>query len=392
MTNLQLHKMRGAVKRIAMIVSLALVGCAGLKLANPLRIDDADWPTFGKSSQRTNATSEIVAPPLALAWEHDITTGMGYGSPIVIDTTVIVSNMRGELYGISANTGKRIGWVTLGEAFHGSPVVDRNVAYVASANAKESVIAFDLLEGKTLWKQEYGDIEVTPLLFNERLYVGNTAGVFFCINKENGELEWKYRLRENTKHKGIRSSATVSGEVIMFGAEDGNIYALGAKYGTEQWSYNTGAPIAASPAVNNDVVFCGNSDGNFVALNVADGKRIWQFSCGASIYATASFANTLVLIGTTGGKLFALNSNDGTKVWSTEFNSVINSSAVVSGSVAYVGTLRKELAAVNIADGAVVWRDTLRGRIKTSPAVAHGKVFVATDDKMVLAFKPIEEK
>jgi outer membrane protein assembly factor BamB len=377
------------MKRIAIIFSLALVGCAGLKLANPLRIDDADWSSFGKTQQRTNATNEIVAPPLALAWEHDITTGMGYGSPIVIDTTVIVTNMRGELYGISANSGKRIGWVTLGESFHGSPVIDRNIAYMASAHARESVVAFDLLEGKTLWKQEYGDIEVTPLLFNARLYFGNTAGVFFCVDKEKGELEWKFRLPENSKRKGIRSSATVSGEFIIFGAEDGSIYALDAKYGTERWSYNTGAPIGASPAVNNDVVFCGNADGNLFALNATDGKLVWKFSCGASIYATPSFTSSAVLIGTTGGNLFGLNYKDGAKVWSTEFNSVINSSAVVSGNVAYVGTLRKELAAVNIANGVIVWRDTLQGRIKTSPAVAHGKLFVATDDKMILAFKPI---
>ncbi|MEK7671744.1 MAG: PQQ-binding-like beta-propeller repeat protein, partial [Bacteroidota bacterium] len=77
---------------------------------------------------------------------------------------------------------------------------------------------------------------------------------------------------------------------------------------------------------------------------------------------------------------------------SKEFNSVINSSAVVSGTIAYVGTLKKELYAVKTDDGSVVWKQTLQGRIKTSPAIARGKVFVATDDKMIMAFKPIESK
>jgi len=378
---------------LAVILLLAVLSsCAGLKLADPLKITERDWAMFGKTQARTNTTSEIVAPPLTLAWEHDITSGMGYGSPIVIDSVVIVTNLRGELYAINANTGKRIGWVTIGDALHGSPVIDANIAYMAAANTRESLIAFDLLEGKKIWRQEYGDIEVTPLMFDNKLYFGNIAGIFFCVEREKGELIWRFKLPENTKRKGIRSAATASDSLIIFGAEDGSVYALDAKYGTERWSYNTNAPIFASPAVNNGVVYCGNRDGKLFALNAKDGKVLWQFNAGASIYATASFVNNLTLIGTTGGKLCAVSTKDGSMVWSKEFNSVINSSAVVSGNVAYVGTLKKELYAVKTDDGSVVWKQTLQGRIKTSPAIARGKVFVATDDKMIMAFKQVESK
>jgi outer membrane protein assembly factor BamB len=380
------------MKKSIVLIVTAFVGCAGLKLADPLRIDDRDWAQFGKTSSRINCTNEVVAPPLALAWEYDISSGMGYGSPVVIDSIVIVTNMRGELYGINARTGKRIGWITLGDAVNGSPVVDRNVAYVASSNTRESLAAYDLEEGRIIWKQEYGDIEASPLLFNNFLYVGNTAGIFFCVEREKGELQWKFRLSENTKRKGIRTTATATDSLIIFGAEDGSIYALDARYGTERWSYDTGSPIFASPAINNGVVYCGSNNGFLYAINAKSGALVWKFNAGASIYATPSFTNNLVLIGTTGGKLYALNANDGSTKWTTEFNSVINSSAVISGNVAYVGTLKKEFAAVNIDNGAIVWTTKLEGRIKTSPAIANGKVFVATDDKMILAFKSTETK
>lgn len=379
--------------RIAIVIAgLAFSNCAGLKLAEPLKPKENDWATFGKTSSRINATNEIVAPPLQLAWEHDITSAMGYGSPVIIDSTVFVANLRGELYGISVSTGKRLGWVTVGEAIQGSPIIEGNVAYIAAANTRESLIAYDLLQGKVLWKQEFGDIEVTPLLYRGKIYFGNTAGMFFCVNRINGEMEWKYRLSENTKRKGIRSSATAHDSLVIFGTEDGSVYALDATYGSERWSYNTGAPIFASLAVNAGVVYCGNMDGNLYALNAGNGAVVWKFSAGSSLYATPSFSGGILLIGTTGGKLFGVNVSDGTNVWTTDLNSVVNSSAVISGTVAYVGTLKKELVAIKVDDGTVVWRQTLKGRVKTSPAIAQGKVIIATDDKMILAFKSMQPK
>lgn len=378
------------MKKAISLLFLGMVGCAGLKLSESLTIDDRDWPQFGKTSVRVNATDELVRPPLKLAWEYDITSGAGQGSPIVIDSTVIVTNLRGELYGINANTGKRIGWVTVGDAIHSSPVIEANVAYLTSANSRESLIAYDLFEGKVRWKQEYGDVEASPLLHNDKLYFGNIGGIFFGVEKDKGEFAWRFKLPENTKRKGIRSTATAVDEKIIFGAEDGVVYALQAGSGTPIWTHNSGAAVFASPAIHNGKVFVGNMEGKLLALDVNDGTVRWQFDAGSAIYATPSFTDTILLIGTTGGKLFALNATTGAQQWVAQFSAVINSSAVISGSFAYLGTLKKELIAVNLADGTTAWKETLQGRIKTSPAIAGGRLYVATDDKLVLAFKPIE--
>ncbi len=373
---------------ITVILLSLFVGCTGLKLDQPMKPRENDWPMFGRTPLRTNATEEQVSPPLALAWEQDISSGMGYGSPIVIDSQVVVTNLRGELYVFDAFTGKRVGWVSLGDGIHGSPVVSGSMVYIAAANSRESLIAYDLSEGKALWKRDYGDIEVTPLLLDNRLYFGTTAGVFLCVERYQGEREWSFRLPETRKRKGIRSSAAAFENLVIFGGEDGSVYALDAKTGREQWSYDTGAPIFATPSISNGVVCIGNAQGDFFALDAKTGAKRWHLSAGTPIYAAASFWYDLVLIGTTGGKLLALNTADGAMRWSVEFNSVINSSAVVSGNIAYVGTLKKELYALKVQDGSTVWKQTLSGRIKTSPAVACGRLFVATDDKMLLAFQP----
>lgn len=367
------------------------VGCSGLRLDQPLRRSERDWPMFGRTPMRTHATNELVAPPLTLAWEQDISSSMGYGSPIIIDSNVLITNMRGELYMFNVLTGKRLGWVSLGDGIHGSPVVEGSVVYVAATNTRESLTAYDVVEGKALWKRDYGDIEVTPLLLDNKLYFGTTAGVFLCVERYRGEREWSFRLPDNAKRKGIRSSAAAFEKVIIFGAEDGNVYGLDANTGSELWSYDTGSPIFASPAISKGVVFIGNMAGQFFALDAKTGTKLWQTATGSAIYAAASIAEGLVLIGTTGGRFLALLATDGATRWSVAFNSVINSSAVVSGNIVYVGTLKKELYALRLQDGSIMWKQTLNGRIKTTPAVAHGRLFVGTDDRMILAFQTLQE-
>lgn len=374
------------------LCGVLLAGCGGLRLPEPLKGLPGDWPVFGKTPTRTNATDLIVTPPLTLAWEHDITSGMGTGSPLVIDSVLIVTNLRGELHCINITSGKRIGWAAIGDGVQGSPAIEGSTAYIATANSRESLVAYNLFEGKPLWKKEYGDIEVTPLLLGRRLYFGNTAGMFFCVDKSTGDLEWRFRLPGNTTFKGIRSTATTDGARVFFGAEDGTIYALDATNGAEGWSRTTGAPVFASPALHENILYCGNKNGTLFALNASDGSIIWKFEAGGSIYATPAFTQNLLIIGTTAGTLFGLDRTDGAIQWKQEINSVINSSAAIAGGVAYLGTLKRELLAVNIQDGTVVWKHVLNGRIKTSPAIAHGKVFVATDDKLIHAFKEEQAK
>ena len=379
----------GVTYFVAAWTTLAMLnaGCASLKLDRPLRVGKTDWPTFARMGSRINATTESIIPPLTLDWEYDITGGIGNGSPLIVDSLLIIGNLRGELYAINAYTGKRRGWVNLGGAIQGSPVVDGSTVIVPSSNSRQSLIAYNLFEGKLTWEREYGDIEVSPLLLDQKIYVGNTQGVFYCVDRASGEMVWKYEILENTKLKGIRSSPASEGKAVIFGAEDGNVYALDAETGKLRWRFQTSASIVASPAVLDGSVYIGNLEGTFYALDLMTGNPKWMFSAGTSIYASPSLGNGLVIFGTTGGIMFALNVVDGSSAWESNVGSVVNSGAVLSSDLIYVGTLKEYLYAIRITDGSIVMKLEVPGRIKTSAAVAKGRLFIATDEQLVLAYR-----
>ena len=375
------------IKGWVIVATLLLAGCGGLKLAYPLKIRETDWPMFARTQTRINATAEAIVPPLSVDWQYDVSGGIGTGSPLIVDSVLIVANMRGELHAINSFTGRRLGWLALGDAIEGSPIIDGGDAIVALSNSRQSLVSVELSTGRIVWKKEYGDIVSTPLLLQQKIYVGNVLGKFFCVNREDGELVWTFTLPENVRRKGIRSSPAGHDNTIVFGADDGALYALDAGSGSRLWSFTVSAPIVASPAIADGAVFVGAMDGAFYAIDLTSGALRWKFPAGASIYAGAALASDMVFVGTTGGTFFALKKTNGSMIWRADLESVINAGAVISDNIVYVGTLNKYLYGLTTSNGQIVWKYEMRGRIKTSPAVANGRLYIATDDRYVTAFQ-----
>jgi outer membrane protein assembly factor BamB len=367
---------------------MLLWGCSGIRMERPLREHDGDWPTFAGSTSRASRAIQVIVPPLTEQWAFDVSAGIGNGSPLMVDSTLIVGNLRGELYAADGRTGKRIGWVKLGDAIQGSPVVDGSMVYVAVSNSNESLQAVDLRDGKVAWKQDYGDIEVSPLLLNQHLYVGNNEGQFFCVNPARGDQGWKYEIPQNKLHNGFRSSPAGIGKTVVVGGEDGVVYAFDAEKGTVLWTCKTGSDIVATPSIGDSLVFIGNLAGRMYAIDLQSGQIQWKYETGSPIYGNAAVTENSIFFGNLAGSLIALRARSGERIWQNTLESPINSGPVVSGGYLYIGTLKKFLFALRTVDGNIAWKsEELSGRIKTSPAIVNGQVLVATDDWEIVSFK-----
>ncbi|MEW6509563.1 MAG: PQQ-binding-like beta-propeller repeat protein [Bacteroidota bacterium] len=376
-----------ASKRVAIALLLVLSGCGGLRMERYLRQQEDDWPTFARGATRTAVASSQVTPPLTLAWEQDVTAGVGNGSPVIVDSVVFVTNLRGELYAIAARTGRVIGWVGLGDAIQGSPVVDGSTVFMALSNTRESLVAYDLFEGKVRWKKNFGDIETSPLLYDQHLYIGNISGQFFCVHRGSGDEVWKFELPANKTLKGIRSSAAADSGTVVFGADDGWIFALRSGSGALLWKFNTGAPVSASPLIDGGMVIVGNRSGEVIALARSTGSLLWRCDTRESIVANAVPAGECVVVGTLAGTALGLRTRDGQQLWRTSLSGPISAGGAVAGTTVFVGTLRKQIYALDAGSGRVIWNESADGRIRTSPAAAFGHLYIATDEHSVLAYR-----
>ena len=74
------------------------------------------------------------------------------------------------------------------------------------------------------------------------------------------------------------SSPVFKDNVIYFGGDDGNVYAVDAATGRQIWKRATNGPVPATPAIANGTVYIGSYDGKFYALNAQTGALKWKFA------------------------------------------------------------------------------------------------------------------
>jgi len=88
--------------------------------------------------------------------------------------------------------------------------------------------------------------------------------------REFHHLKWKFPTGDR-----IVSSPVLANNIVYFGGDDGNIYAVNANTGAQIWKYPTGGPVPATPAVSDGTLYAGSYDGKFYALDAKTGLTKW---------------------------------------------------------------------------------------------------------------------
>lgn len=366
---------------------MALAGCSYLRLQQvPLATAD-DWTMYGGTIGRTNVARSEIDPPLIPFWEYDASAGFGPYSGAIVGDYLFVGNLQGEVHVINIVTGKGAGSYDFGTSLAGTPVINQGEMYVALSRNDESLLAYNLVTGSIDWRAKLGDIESSPLLIGKRLYVTSMQGTLTCVEISTGETAWTYRLPQRLRTRVIRSSPASDGTSIIFGGDDGGVYAVGAADGKLRWSATTGGSIVASPSVALGKVYVGSLDNTFYAFDAGTGKQLWKQPLGSRIFSSQAVTDRSVFVGTSGRLVYCLDAQTGAVVWRAATGSVVNATPLVSGSVVYVGCLDKTLYAYAAETGELLWKYKTEGRIKTMPLASKEFLFVMAEDRFILAFK-----
>jgi hypothetical protein len=141
---------------------------------------------------------------------------------VIISGKIVFGSRDGFMYNLDATTGKEnwqfnynITWVI------SSVTTDGKSVYAGTSDGK-FVNAIDLETGKELWRTATSLVWSSPILVNEKLYVGGYDGYLYCLDKKTGT---KYHTALYTGGR-IQSSPIISGSHLFVGSDDGNLYAL----------------------------------------------------------------------------------------------------------------------------------------------------------------------
>jgi len=368
--------------------ALACAGCTSLKLGSIPTPRPGDWPMFAGNAAHNAAVPGMPASPPSIAWDASTGAGMGTGSPVIVDSFAFVGTLRGEICAYNLWTGKSLGSVALGEAIHGSPIIDRRLAYAAVTGAPGGMVCYDLVDARVVWRKPGDDVELSPLLLHKRLYAGTVAGEFFCLDAATGARLWTFSLPRNFPMKGIRSSPAAAGDVVAFGADDGWIYGLSATTGSLAWKVNTGACVEASPVIRDGCIYTGNRSGSVIAVDTT-GQIRWTTEVHARITGNAVATDSLLIVGTLSGEVFGLRRSDGAKIWVSKPDGAISGGGVGLGSRVIFGTLTRQVLVLNAETGETMWKTSVDGRVKSAPSGTFGVFLIATDERTLYAIRGV---
>lgn len=371
---------------ISILLSGLLSSCEGLKIDRSINPGPTDWETLGGSPSRVNQSASSANPPLRELWQYDAGSGIT-ATPLVRDNLLIVCTLKGELHAVDLRTGKRIGFVAVDGTVAGTPVWDQTAVYIPISAEDETIESVNVRDGSRNWRSKLGQSESSPLLFAKRLYITTLNGVLHCLNSVNGDEIWKFRTAADDIRKPIRSSPATDGDVIVFGCDDGVVYAVDRESRIEKWRFKTGQSIFASPIITKQRVIVGSLDGKLYCLEIHTGKLVWSFDTKSKIFGSASTNDSLAFVGTTDGRCYALDITNGFVAWTFDAKNVINSAPLVTNNFLYVGSLNKNLYVLDIQSGKELWHYEAQGRIKVSPVMWNGILLVTSEDNYVTALK-----
>ncbi len=339
-----------------------------------------------------------------------------------------ISSETGLLDNIPAGGPKVLWKVPGGVGMSAVSVVDQYAITTWNESGKQSVVALNPENGKTIWATPIGTgyensmgngPRATPAIVGDRVYAYGGAGELACLNLADGKVIWSANVPREVKGKtaeyGVSSSPlVVDGKVIVTcGGAGAAVVAFDAKSGTKVWSAIDGASGYSSVSllkILNDKQLVSFTGAGASGLDVSTGKVRWEYP-----FKTAYDCNTASPINVGENVLISAGENHGsvmlkfaassggvnvTEEWeSVNTKSVLRNewqtSVLINGhlygfdNVGSAGPIT-HLVCVNAATGMQVWRETRFG--KGNLTAADGKLWITMMSGELILVKATPDK
>lgn len=230
------------------------------------------------------------------------------------------------------------------------PTESNGVTYFGSLDG--NIYALDANTGAKLWtyKTNY-EVKSSVAVVSGKLYTGADDGNIYCLDANTGTKVWETFAGGVTKNllgsgpylniaPPVRSSPMVVDNRVYVGALDGNLYCLDANSGNTIWKFQTQGPILATPTIVDGRIYFPSCTGgypiylaapspygDFYCLDANNAAVIWHkqipyvlnrtVGWGNYIFASPTVAQGMVFVSNGYWFNYGLNATTGETIWTT---------------------------------------------------------------------------
>jgi outer membrane protein assembly factor BamB len=249
----------------------------------------AEWSQLGGNAQHTGYISTTVQAPWKVKWIWNGPAGGGDSGlpgdhlalpkdvqPVVGDGMLFIGHSDGFLLAISQATGSQVWSANLG-----NPIMN-TAAYDPESNS---------------------------------VYAGTSDGRFWRLDASNGQV-----VRSNRPGGQVLMAPLLVGDKVFVGSNDGSFYAFDKLTLSQDWSYNAGAALIASPAYSPNhggLIILEVEDKSVQAVHINNGTRAWRVVVNADVDPKRNtvFADTYPVVSNVNDVVIVRSYLNWTKIW-----------------------------------------------------------------------------
>ena len=355
---------------------------------------DQGWPLFrGDAGSSGVAKTTLPADP-KVVWKHKVDEGSFESTPIIVavgdrPSMVIVGDLDGLLMALDLENGKLLWEQDLGElGFTAAAAYHDGKIFIGDFDGFFHCLDLD---GKPIWKHATeSEITGSANFYKNLVLFGAQDGALYAIDRDSGKLKWKYEADDQ-----IQCSTTVAGNRAFLAGCDGKLHVVDLDSGKKVARVQIESPTGTTPATQGDRVYFGTQQGTFWAVDWKKAKVDWTREDplgGTMIIASAAVNEQQVVFTLKNRQVVSLDPNSGKERWVAKLKSKVDASPVIVGDRVLVAGLDGRLFLLDQKTGETAWQTQLNGAIVGSPAVAFERLVVATDRGLVYGLGAIQEK
>jgi outer membrane protein assembly factor BamB len=277
-------------------------------------------------------------------------------------------------------------------AFESTPLIVDNRVYLGDLDGE--FYSLDLDTGKELWKNSSESGYVAGAGCHQgKIVVGDYDGLVRCFHSKDGKLEWTYQTDSQ-----IDGGPNFHDGAALVASEDGKLYALEMADGKLRWAYETGDQLRCGPTIADGKTFLGGCDGKLHIVDLATGTNIGDgVPLDGPTGSTPTAFENLIIAPTHSGQIFGIDWQTAKSIWTfsdSQRSQEITTSPAVHDGIAFVVTKNRRCLAIEATSGKLRWEYTLRKPSEASPVICDGRVWFGGSDGRLLAIdaKTGEEK
>ena len=268
-------------------------------------------------------------------------------------------------------------------------------------NQNGVVVALSMKDGKKLWSfNTAGPVFSSPAVEGSKVVFGSADGMIYCLNTANGKLIWNLKT-----DAAVLGAPLIKDNIVYIGGSDHRFRAIYLSTGKEKWSFKELAgPVVSTPVITGDKLIFGAWDRNLYALSTSIGQLLWKWSNGSSVinYSPAScipvIKDSTVFVVAPDRYISAIDLNTGTTLWRNNDAAVRESIGISEdGNTIYGKTMQDTVVAYQSSRDkqSALWKMHVGFGYEHVPSMLiekKGQLFFGTRNGVVYSIDPINKK